>query len=511
MGELYEQGVPSVALVQIPWPTRGLPTEIFADILLSVLSEVHYDTSINASPALKWLYRYRLSIYHYSHCPGFSMVDSVPTLWVFIDSSVSLNIVDIALERSGVRLLSIRFRPANALTTASSFMNKVAPHIGRWKVVDLRGPAWKYLPQMPAPRLQELILIDPYSEMSRALAKGTFCGELPSLQRLTLDRLPITGPLPTLGRNLRFLTIRQLSGKSGITYTEIHRLLLLHSSLVEVELQASHWSQATPNPETLEDVSLPSLSRFSFTGRGSTDWIRLLQKIRAPNCTSFELVISNLPDAHSDLLQAVEPYFASMITPVSRDLTVSLSFEFDFTLVIGQGDRIFKLEALNPKTDAESVIVWVSELLVRYRPTVTDLELVRYWTLSDKGLSNLFMELPDVTQFRVEGGLEANWRVLGKPVVPAVKGGPAQWLLPAMEKLAVLDQSGKEGEDFIAMIQAREAAAAGTDSTRASAGHQPVRLERLEFQGPVVLGPDARLPKLLGDRFVFERIKYGTP
>ncbi|KAG8899022.1 hypothetical protein FRC00_002028 [Tulasnella sp. 408] len=504
MGELYEPGVPlvdSIALVQIPWPTGGLPTEIFTDILLSALTYNHYDASKKAPPALKWLYQVRLVSPHWRR-----IVDSASApLWVFIDSSVPLDIVDIALERSGASLLSVRFRP-NALTTASLFMEKVVPHIGRWKVADLQDPAWKYLPQTPAPRLQELILLDPYREMSRALAGGTFCGEFPSLQRLTLEHLPIIGPLPTLGRNLRFLTIRQSVRKSSITYTEIHRLLLLHSSLVEVELHASLWSQATPNAEMLEDVSLPSLMRFSLTGLGSTDWIRLLQKITAPNCTSFELVITDLPDPHSDLLQAVEPYFASVITAVPRDLTLSLSFEFDFTLAIGRGDRTFQLRALHPKTDAESVIVWVSDLLLRYRPNVTDLELVRFWTLSDKGLSNLFMALPDVTQFRGEGGLEANWRVLGKQVVPA----PAQWLLPAMEKLAVLDQSGKEGEDFIAMIQAREAAAADTDSTRVLAGLQPVRLERLEFRGPVVLGPDARLPKLLGGRFVFERIKYGT-
>ncbi|KAG8899021.1 hypothetical protein FRC00_002027 [Tulasnella sp. 408] len=504
MGELYEPCAPwadSFALVQITWPTRGLPTEIFTDILLSVLSDIHYDTSINASPALKWLYRYRLSIYHYSHSPGFSIVDSVPALWVFIDSSVPLNIVDIALERSGVSLLSIRFRP-NALTTASLFMEKVVPHMGRWKVVKLQDTTWEYLPQMPAPRFQESVF-NPDNEMSLALERGTFCEELTSLQSLTLDHARFTSPLPTFGRNLRFLTIHQSPlWDFRITYTEIHRLLLLHSSLVEVELQASHWSQATPDPETLEDVSLPNLRRFSLSGYGySLAGIRLLQKITAPSCTSFEFDIIKRPERFPDLLRAVEPYFARVVTAVSSNLTLSLHFGLHFALTIGRGDRTFKLRGWIPNTDVE--FGWVVDMLIQYRTNVTDLEIVTFSDLPANGLSNLFMALPDVTRFRTEG-FKTTWNVLGKPAVPGVERGPVQWLLPTLEKITVLDQSDKEGEHFIAMIQAREAAATDTDSNRSSAGHHPARLKRVEYRGVASLGPDGRLPKLLGNRFVFE-------
>ncbi|KAG9043623.1 hypothetical protein FS837_009322 [Tulasnella sp. UAMH 9824] len=409
-------------------------------------------------------------------------MDSAPVFCVFIDSSGTLHIVDIALEISGVSPLSIRFSP-NPFTTASSFMGKVVPHIKRWKVAELRDTAWEYLPQTSAPRLQELILI-PNKELPPALARGALCEESSSLQRLTLHHVYLTGPLPTFGRNLRFLTIRQLLQRDdGITYTEIHRLLLLHYNLVEVDIQASHWSQATPNPEMIEDVSPPTLRRFSLGRLGYDDLacLRLLEKITAPNCISFELDISNVPETFPDLLRAVEPYFASVVTTVSRDLTLSLDFVLYFSLTIGRGDETFKLRGWIPSPPVE--FGWVVDMLIRYRPNVTDLELETFWALPDEGLSDLFMALLDVTQSRSKGGLEAAWNVLGKPAVPGAERGAAQWLLPALVKLTVLDQSGMEGERFIAMIQAREAAATDTDPTHSLARHRFIRLKRVEYRG----------------------------
>ncbi|KAG8913392.1 hypothetical protein FRC00_002496 [Tulasnella sp. 408] len=322
--------------------------------------------------------------------------------------------------------------------TPSSFMEKVGPHIGRWRVVELCDTAWAYLPQAPAPQLRDLSATV-YPRVHRGSAPRVLRAEFTSLRRLALHIVYLSGPLPDFGRNLRFLTIRQSGQKdTGITWIGICRLLLLNSNLVEVKLQGLRQFEVTPNPEMLE-----------------------------------ELAVSDLPEGYSGLLRAVEPYFASVITAVSRDLKLFLSFTRGFTFAIGRGDKTFKLTTWNPKPDAE--LRWVVDLLVRYRPNVSDLEVVTPRALSDDVLSNLFMALPAVTQFRSDGGLEAAWNVLGKfkPAAPGVEGGPAQWLLPALEKLTVLDKSDKEGERFIAMIQAREAAATDTDSTRSLAEHHP--------------------------------------
>ncbi|KAG9043622.1 hypothetical protein FS837_009321 [Tulasnella sp. UAMH 9824] len=488
----------SADIVQITWPASGLPTDIFTTILLVALSSLHFDPF--ETPALKRLYQLRLVSLAWHH-----IVDSAPVLWTFIESCESLppDIIDIALERSETSLLSIKYRPSSH-TKAPLFMGKVVPHIGRWRVVDLCNTALEHLPQAPAPRLRDLSLtidLDIHSE------PGVFRGEFTSLQSLTLNNVYPIGPLPNFGRNLRFLTIRQWPIKEpGITYTEIHRLLLLHSNLIEVEFEAPRRSQATPDFEILDDVSLPSLRRFSLSGLGSNSLacIRLLRKIAAPNCTSFELAINNPPEGYSGLLRTFEHYFTSVIAAVSRDLTLSLEFALGFTFAIGRGDKTFELRgsAQVPEPDAE--LGGVIDLLVRYRPNVTGLKLVTYWDLSDDGLLNLFMALPDVTQLRSEGRLEASLNALEKQAaVPGAERGAAEWLLPALEKLSVFGELDREGERFIAMIQAREAAATDMDSTRSLAGHHPVRWKKVEYQGTAPLA-DGPLSEFLGDRFMFE-------
>lgn len=431
------------------------------------------------------------------------IVDNTPPLWTFIESSVPPDIVDIALKRSEASLLSIRVR-RNAFATASSFMQKVVPHVGRWKVADLSDTACEYLPRTPAPRLQEIALIGDHDMVSNP---EILRGELPSLQRLTLDHVHFTGPLPSFGRNLRFLTIRQSrSTDRDITYTEIHRLLLLHLNLVEVELGASRWSEALPNPEILEDVRLPSLRRFSLLGLGYDGLasLPLLQKITAPNCSSFEFGTHHLPEKSLDLLQAVEPYFASVVATTSKDLKLSITNDTEFELAIGRGESKFKLSTRSPRPGLE--LAWVVDMLTRYHPNVTYLKLLTRSTPSHDELSKLFMVLTAVTEFHVGSILEV-WDMLGRPAAAVVERGPAQWFLQALEKLAVVDRQGIGDQRLFAAIRAREAAATEMDSTGSLAEHRPVRLKQVEYRAPPWVPGDRRWSELLGDRFVLECLK----
>ncbi|KAG8928631.1 hypothetical protein FRC01_005658 [Tulasnella sp. 417] len=427
-------------------------------------------------------------------------IDGTTFLWSFIDSSAPLRIVDVALERSGTSLLSIRFR-TNSFNTAFSFMEKVVPHIGRWKVADLSDPAWQYLPQTPAPRLEELSVSPWHShDLYPASEPKILRGEFTSLQSLTLDRLRLARPLPNFGRNLRFLAVRQLSlMDSGVTYTEIHQLLLLHPSLIEVELQASQWSNPSAT-ETLEDVDLPHLHRFSLLDPRSNGLasIPLLQKISAPSCTFFNLSIRHYTEGLLKLLQALEPFFATVVTTAAKNLQLSITSNPEFVLEIGRDESRFKLSTWGPCQGLE--LDWVADMLARYRSNITHLKLLTPRTPSYGTLSNLFTNLTAVTEFYVEESVIFEvWRVLGRPASTTVEGGPAPWLLPALEKLVIFDPVVIDCAHVISAIEAREAAA-----TEIHMEHHPTRLKTVEYQGRPWVGVDRRWSELLGDRFVFK-------
>ncbi|KAG8917215.1 hypothetical protein FRC01_002597 [Tulasnella sp. 417] len=379
-------------------------------------------------------------------------------------------------------------------------MEKVVPHIGRWKLADLSDPAWQYLPQTPAPRLEELSISRSH-DIYPASGPKILRGEFTSLQSLTLDRVGLAGSLPNFGRNLRFLAVRQLSlMDSGITYNEIHRLLLLHPNLIEVELQASQWSNPSAT-EPLEDVDLPNLHRFSLLDPGSNGLasIPLLQKISAPSCTSFELGIGYYTEGSLELLQALEPFFATVVTAAAKNLQLSITNDPGFVLEIGRDESRFKLSTWGLCQDLE--LGWVTDMLARYRSNITHLKLLTQRTPSGGTLSNLFTNLTAVTEFYVESVIFEVWRVLGRPARTTVEGGPAPWLLPALEELVIFDPLGIDCGLVISSILAREAAAA-----EIHVEHRPTRLKGVEYQGMPWVGDDRRWSELLGDRFVFKSL-----
>ncbi|KAG8928630.1 hypothetical protein FRC01_005657 [Tulasnella sp. 417] len=488
----------SAVIVQMSRGAPGLlPMEVIIEIVLFLLSDLQFNPLATSFSALRRLYDLRLV-----NSTWYRVIDSTPTFWTFIESSVPLRIVDVALKRSRTKSLSIRFRQ-NSLNTASSFMGKVVPCIGRWNVADLAAPAWEYLPQTPAPRLEELSFKSSSSYLDSTPI--TFPGEFISLQRLALDQVCLARPLPNLGPNLRFFSVRQLSkSDSGITYTEIHQFLLLHPSLIEIELKVSIWSRTSINTETWEDVSLPNLRHFTLLDPASNGLasIPLLQKISAPNCTSFELGVRYYTERFSALPQALEPFFVSVITTEEQDLELSIAKDPEFVLEIGRDGSKFKPGASwIPSKGLE--LGWVTDLLIRYRPNITHLKLLTPRTLSDDAVLKMFANLTTVTEFYAGSTMFGVWEALGRPAITAVEGSPSQWLLPALEKLVILDPVGIDYRRFISAIQARESAATKVHPVE----HRPTRLKMVEYRGMPWVGTNRRWSELLGDRFVFESLK----
>ncbi|KAG8917214.1 hypothetical protein FRC01_002596 [Tulasnella sp. 417] len=384
----------SAAIVQMSRGAPGLlPIEVIIEIVLFLLSDLQFDPSAKFCSALRRLYDLRLV-----NSAWYRVIDGTPDFWTFIGSSVPLRIVDIALKRSGTKPLLIKFRP-NSLNTASSFMGRVVPCIGRWKVADLAAPAWEYLPRTPAPRLEELSFKSSF--LYPDSTPRIFPGEFTSLQRLALDRVCLAGPLPNLGPNLRFLSVRQLSkSDGGITYTEIHQLLLLHPSLIEIELTISRLSGTSINTETSEDINLPNLHRFTLLDPSSDGLasIPLLQKISAPNCTSFEIGVRYYTERSSILPQALEPFFASVVTTAAQNLKLSIADDPGFVLEIGRDESKFKLSA--SCTPGECLeLGWIIDMLIRYHPNITHLKLLAPRTHSDDAVSKTLANLTAVTEF----------------------------------------------------------------------------------------------------------------
>ncbi|KAG9043621.1 hypothetical protein FS837_009320 [Tulasnella sp. UAMH 9824] len=480
---------------QISWPAWGVPIEIIMKILLSVLSEIQQDTFPNGPAALKCLYKLRLVSSTWT-----SIVDSTPALWSFIDSSVPLNIVDVALERSKDSLLSIRVRSvlSHTLANPSLFMEKVVPHIGRWKVVDLSDISSESLPQTAALPLEG-------STLNTQISPQSFGGKFESLQRLCLNRVMFTSHryFPSFGKSLRSLTIRQPNRTyHDVTYTHIYQLLLQNPNLVEVDIQACQWSSQTENPEILADIDLPKLRSLRISGFGSYTLAHsfLLQKIKAPNCTSFELRILEPINEPSGVLWAITPFFASVVTAIPKDLKFSLIIDPDFTIAIGLSGKKFKVTLSDNCRDAG--LDWVTNMLVRYRPNVACFSVSGLWTRLDEDLSELFTVIRGVTQFHVGGSMLGVWNALGRPTAPAAAGDPSQWRLPNLERLVVRSYERIDDlyECFVAAIQAREAAAVERQATGGQGGGHPRALSKVEYQSGPEGEPDKRLFDLLGDR-----------
>ncbi|KAG8913393.1 hypothetical protein FRC00_002497 [Tulasnella sp. 408] len=241
-------------------------------------------------------------------------------------------------------------------------MKKVVPTIGRWKVADLSDVSSEHLPQTPASRLEGTTSSTFYSP---PLPKTTG-EEFHSLQRLCLNRVTFTGHqfFPSFGKSLRSLIIRQTNRTSqDVTYTHIYELLFRHPNLAEVEIQASQWSHVTQNPELLPDIDCPNLRHFKMLGYGSDGLAHtlLLQKIKAPNCTSFELRILEPIEEPSGVLWAIAPYFASVVTAIPKDLKFSLIIDPEFTIAIGLWGKKFKVTLSDKCRDA--ALDWVSDML----------------------------------------------------------------------------------------------------------------------------------------------------
>ncbi|KAG8928632.1 hypothetical protein FRC01_005659 [Tulasnella sp. 417] len=385
-------------------------------------------------------------------------------------------------------------------------MERVIPHIQRWGAVNLSDMALQHIPQTPAPRLHELVLTSRHDIWGPDIPQQIFGGDCSSLRRLVLEYVAFAGThehFPVFGKNLRSLIIRQLGQRhSEITYTHVYQFLLQHPNLVELEIQTFKWSNATANPELLAELHLPSLRRFKLFGLVSHGQAHALpiQKIKAPNCTSFELRIPMGTQEPSGVLWAIAPYFVSVITAVPKDLKFSLAFDPDFTIAIGRGEKKFKVTLSGNCRDAG--LDWVMNMLAQHRPNVTCFSISGLWTRLDEELSNLFAVLTDVTQFHVGGSMLAVWNTLGRPREPAADGGPVQWLLPDLEQLVVRNPSG-EGElhqCFIAAMQAREAAAVERHATGRQSRDHPKVLTKVEYQSGSQPKQDKQLSDILGDR-----------
>ncbi|KIO23074.1 hypothetical protein M407DRAFT_215448 [Tulasnella calospora MUT 4182] len=464
----------SASVAQISWRARGVPMELIMNILLSALSDLQHNPFGNEPSALKCLYKIRL----------------VNSAWCYV--------IDVALERSKDKLLSILCR-SNAFAKAPLFMSKITPHIERWGVVDLSDMALEHLPQTRAPRLQELILTRRNDISVPKLSPGVFGGNVNLLQRLALHHVTFAGEHPPdFGKNLRSLVIRQSNNRhTHITYTHIYRLLLLQRSLVEVEIQACQWSHNTQNLEMLADIDLPSLRSFKLLGLGSNSPAHtlLLQKIKAPNCTSFEFRIHDPIEEPLGVLWAVAPYFASVVTAIPEDLKFSLVFDPDFTIAIGRGEKKFKVTLSDNCRDAG--LDWVANMLARYQPKVTCFSISGLWTRLDEDL------------FHVGGSMLGVWNALGRPMAPTTEGSAGRWLLPDLERLVVKNREGIEElhEFFVAAVQAREVTAVQSPTSGHSAGDYPKALTNVEYQSGPPAKQDRRLFDLLGGRLFVEYLE----
>ncbi|KAG9006866.1 hypothetical protein FRB90_009670 [Tulasnella sp. 427] len=471
--------------VQIAWPSWGLPTEIFVDILLMTLYRQHCSGDEGIEPtALERLQQLRLVSSAWS-----GAILAAPILWILISSAAPPSLVEMALARSGKAGLHIRCYSSNS-SEAATFMPQVVPHSSRWKVVELNRAAWNHIPE----------------HLIERSAKCTVDEDFKALRTLTAHSVRfVKDCCPCLGRGLRSLTINQYNVTTGITSYQMYHLLLHNPSLITVDIEFFELSSPGDTLESLPDINLPVLRTFTLRGQGACARLHapFLRNLRAPSCTEFSLFAFDSSAGMEYMLSGIEPYAMEAFGRVTANVSLSIFSSLGIGIVIKSTEAAgFEEEEFRLQTShslGSSTMKWLSSLLRKCRPHITCLS-VSGDSCSEEGLLE---DMPNVTDLNVFGRTTDLWSTLGQPIPSSPTGEPARWLLPNLSRVIVTCGSATfdEHDMLVDAIKARETVAVDDNPSGTQMKVSPKPLTTLTYSSTRVTGREGELKEILGDRF----------
>ncbi|KAG8947401.1 hypothetical protein FRC04_010721 [Tulasnella sp. 424] len=273
-------------------PIQKLPDEllqlIFHLLLFTTtgLRRSHYVRRISTLRAVSWSWR--------------NLIDRAPLFWAHISSKDHADFVSEALEKSLNLPLHVRSMGSDTHERELAFLDKVFAHRHRWESVAIHEPQAELVQtyfHFPAPTLKKLLL----STDSRQPSEGAgfnkvFGGELENLEVLRAVRWKTIEWSDTHFTQLRVLEIEDYD---RLNMGAIFNILAGNPCLEVFRLDFIAFAPYTPPHPIPSPIALESLQELTWTnvrqevetptGGSDVALTRILQRIRVPTCSKFEV------------------------------------------------------------------------------------------------------------------------------------------------------------------------------------------------------------------------------
>ncbi|KAG9034911.1 hypothetical protein FS837_002084 [Tulasnella sp. UAMH 9824] len=381
-------------------PIQQLPTEVVALVLRMAVApfreEMHYYTILQQISGV--CHRFR------------QIIHGTPTFWSRIDSSDPPHIVDEALKRSAVHALDVRYEYGMSLDI---FTQKVAPHIGRCRKVEMDDHFMLNLEHMqkflalPAPHLEQLIL------RSRMSVPGFLGEEICVEQATRLKELEIRGiPCRWEAAAFRGLESLRISHAYFQSFNQILGLLNHSPCLLRLELGYGMTIHDSPDIEpTFRQINLPLLRNLSFSLRDTRHRETISDCIQVPSCTDLHLDISGEEQDIPDHIARMAASWLGQVQPAipnPRSISIAVAIS-DTTLTVprddGQGGLSLAITHYPDSSNATRVLEGVNRVIVDHLITSeSSLQLDNeiFISLDDRNLLNELNRLPLVTRLDIK-------------------------------------------------------------------------------------------------------------
>ncbi|KAG8952918.1 hypothetical protein FRC04_003369 [Tulasnella sp. 424] len=280
-------------------PIHKLPVELIQHIfhltLFASSGRRHrqYVAKLNVLRSVAWMWR--------------DLIDRTPSFWTQLSSRDHIDFVSDALEKSQNYNLQLKYAGNCEDGGSSPFLEKAFVHLHRWEHVVIREPHGRLIESYlmsPAPRLkrftfstQLLLLVGDYPP------SGIFFGgELGGLEEFRVVGL---GNMDWTDFPCRRLKTLEIEGCSILDMETFFGILAENPELGILRIHSVTFHDHIHPSREPESLVLPRLTNFTFTNNtemlgeegmqtNDTPFLRLLQRVQIPACTSFWVEIGSL-------------------------------------------------------------------------------------------------------------------------------------------------------------------------------------------------------------------------
>ncbi|KAG8988491.1 hypothetical protein FRB94_002263 [Tulasnella sp. JGI-2019a] len=417
-------------------PLYRLPLEILVQVLLLALQDVHPDPPI---------YMKRLRIFTSVSYQWLRLVMETPSFWRTVSSDLPLPLLLQVLSRSAGHSLDVVYsKTRHDNIPRNQFTTLVVEHAHRWHSLIVQEDMFD---QKAAETFQSLVPLS-----APALEVLTCCGgdglavELFSRGASRLRHVKLNGTCvpweSTLLSNLQTLHLENL-GKSIPSGVQLLAILATSPGLVELRVENCYSLYHYSTPLQMMPVSLPMLQTLSIRMIPQHLTHDLLTAIRVPRCTSFS--ISYKQESDFDLGLFNNPDLAHITSPLIAYIRLSLLITIAWsgrsawidlststgtvTLNFGRFEDAWYAALPAGLSDAleeaES-----SEIHLDFCRRADPIALLTLLGPSQCRVTKIHMNDQE------EYGITGLMRFLAKPIMV---DGRAQWPLPSLRHLAIVD------------------------------------------------------------------------